>query len=162
MRWKAQKFLGKPESTEKEAYGFKSRNCPLIVEEVASFEHYLMMIIKNIQFENVKNDFQTKLKYDIPDTQKCEKILIPADKSRNIYRMETADYKILLHDNISKSYKKWDQIKINNINKDAKKIAAVLDLEDRIEKAQEKESYITLKNHKEDFPHKISCHLINS
>ena len=48
IRWKAQEFLGKPESTEKETYGFKSRNCPLIVEEVASFEHYLMMIIKNI------------------------------------------------------------------------------------------------------------------
>ena len=75
--------------------------------------------------------------------------------------METAGYKKLLHDNKTKSYKKWDQIKINNINKDAKKIAVVLDLEDRIEKAQEKESYITVKDHKEDFPHKISCHLIN-
>ena len=52
--------------------------------------------------------------------------------------METAGYKKLLHDNKTKSYKKWDQIKINNINKDAKKIAVVLDLEDRIEKAQEK------------------------
>ena len=39
IRWKALEFLGKLESTEKETYGFKSRNCPPIVEEVANFEH---------------------------------------------------------------------------------------------------------------------------
>ena len=55
-----------------------------------------------------------------------------------------------------------DQRKINNINRDAKKIATDFDLEDRIEKMQESESYISVKDHKEDFPHKISCRLINS
>ena len=47
--------------------------------------------------------------------------------------METADYKKLLHDNVIKTYKKLDRRK-NNINKDAKKMAVLLDLEDRIEK----------------------------
>ena len=42
-------------------------------------------MIKNIQFKYIKNDFQTKLKEDILNIQKCEKVLIPADKSRNIY-----------------------------------------------------------------------------
>ena len=32
---------------------------------------------------------------------------------------------------------------------------------DRTEKLQETEAYITIKNHKEDFPNKISCRLIN-
>ena len=41
---------------------------------------------------------------------------------------------------------------MNRINKDAKKIPLVLDLEDRIDKMQE--------NHKEDFPHKLSCLLV--
>ena len=132
IRWKALEFLGNLESTEKETYGFKSRNCPPIVEEVANFEHDLMMMIKNIQFKNINNDFQTKLRNNISDIQKCEKILIPADKSRNIYKMETADYKKLLHER--RTYKKSDQRKIDNINKDAKKIALVLDLEHRIEK----------------------------
>ena len=91
-------------------------------------------MIKNIQFKNIKNDFQTKLKNDISDIQICQKVLVPADKSRNIYKMETADYKKLLHDNITRTYKKSDQRKIDNINKDAKKIALVLDLEHRIEK----------------------------
>ena len=83
IRWKAPEFLGKLESTEKETYGFKSRNCPPIVEEAANFEHDLMMMIKNMQFTKINNDFQTKLKNDISEIQKCEKVLIPADKSRN-------------------------------------------------------------------------------
>ena len=40
-------------------------------------------------------------------------------------------------------------------------IAKDLELEDRIEKMHESECYITVKDHKEDFPHKISCRLIN-
>ena len=132
IQWKALEFLGKLESTEKETYGFKSRNCPPIVEEVAHFEHNLMMMIKNIQFKYIKNDFQKQLKKDISEIQKCEKVLVPADKSRYIYKMETADYDKLLHDNITKTYKKSDQRNINNINRDAKKIAVDLDLEDRI------------------------------
>ena len=89
-------------------------------------------------------------------TSRNVKRFLPADKSRNTYKMETADYKKLLHDNITRTYKKSDQRKINNIDKDAKKIALVLDLEGRIEKMQESERYITIKYHNEDFPHKIN------
>ena len=35
-----------------------------------------MMMIKNIQFKYIKNDFQTKLKEDILNIQKEEKVLI--------------------------------------------------------------------------------------
>ena len=73
--------------------------------------------------------------------------------------MEVANYKKFLHDNITTTYKKADQRKFNNINRDAKKIAIDLDLEDRIKKMQESESYITVNDHKEDFPHKISRRL---
>ena len=75
--------------------------------------------------------------------------------------MEAANYKKLSHDNVTTTYKKADQRKINNINRDPKKIAIDLDLEDRIEKMQKSESYITVKDDKEDFPHKMSCRLIN-
>ena len=43
-----------------------------------------------------------------------------------------------------------------------KKIALVLDLEHRIEKMQQSESYVTVEDYKEDFPPKISCRLINT
>ena len=64
IRWKALEFLGKLDSTEKETYGFKSKNCPRIVEEVANFEIDLMTMINNIQFKFINNQFQTKLKGD--------------------------------------------------------------------------------------------------
>ena len=99
-------FLGKLDSTENEAYGFRSRKCPPVVEEVANFENDLMTMIKNIQFKYIKNDFQTKFKEDILNIQKCEKVLMPVDKSRNIYKMEVANYKKLLHENITITYKK--------------------------------------------------------
>ena len=51
--------------------------------------------------------------------------------------------------------------KLHNINKSAKKITEKLPLSDRIEKMQETEAYITIKDHKESFPNKIRCRLIN-
>ena len=52
----------------------------------------------------------------------------------DLYKMEAANYKKLLHENMAITYKKADQRKINNINRDAKMIAIDLDLKDRIEK----------------------------
>ena len=88
------------------------------------------------------------------------KIFVPADKSRNIYKMDSETYEKLLHENITKTYKKTDKKRLRAINVDAKKVAKDLELEDEIEKMQESECYITVKDHKEDFPHKI-CRLIN-
>ena len=51
--------------------------------------------------------------------------------------------------------------KLHNINKSAKKITEKLPVSDRIEKMQETEAYITIKDHKESFPNKIRCRLIN-
>ena len=56
-----------------------------------------------------------------------------------MYKIETADYKKLLDNNLTQAFKKSDQRKVNDINKDSKKIAVVVEL--RIEKIQENESY---------------------
>ena len=75
--------------------------------------------------------------------------------------MDRETYEKLLHENIKKTCKKTDKKSVRAINVDAKKIAKDLELEDRIEKMQKSECYITAKDYKEDFPHKISCRLIN-
>ena len=75
--------------------------------------------------------------------------------------MEKDDYNKLLMENITKTSKKSSKTKVNKINYNAKRIAEDLLLEDRIEKIYEKEAYITIKDHKKDFPNKISCRLIN-
>ena len=71
--------------------------------------------------------------------------------------MEKEQYNKLLHENITKTYKKTNKNRINAIKKTAKKIASDLELEDRIDKMQESECYITIKDHKEDFPNKLYC-----
>ena len=62
---------------------------------------------------------------------------------------------------MTKTFKKSDQRKVNNVNSHAKRITEKLPISDRIEKLQETEAYITIKEHNEDFPNKISCRLIN-
>ena len=75
--------------------------------------------------------------------------------------MEKDEYKKLLFENVTKTYKKTTEEKLKAINKGAKTIAQKLELDDRVEKMQESQCYITVKDHKEDFPHKISCRLLN-
>ena len=47
------------------------------------------------------------------------------------------------------------------MNSHAKEITPKPPISDRIEGTEETEAYITIKEHKEDFPNKISCRLIN-
>ena len=58
-------------------------------------------------------------------------------------------------------YKKYTFNKVRNINNKAKKITENLPVADRIDKLQEKEAYITIKDHEDDFPNRIPCRLIN-
>ena len=118
-------------------------------------------MIKGVEFRQICNSFQGKLKNDIERIKKSHKIFIFADKSRNIYDVEQEEYKKLLKENITKNYKKSNLKKLHNINKSAKKITEKLPISDRIEKMRETEAYITIKDHKESFPNKISRRLIN-
>ena len=136
MRWKTLEFLGNLHSSDKVTFGFKSRNCSPIVEELENFENELMFMIKNIQFRKVNSSFQRQLNEDIKQIKRDTKIFVSADKSRNTYKMDSETYEKLLHENIAKTYKKTDKKKVRAINIDAKKIAKDLELEDRIEKMQ--------------------------
>ena len=151
MRWKALQFLGKLEENNKETYGFKSRICPQSVDELSKFEDDLMLMIKNIDFRNVYSKFQEKLKYVITKIRSSKKVIVPADKTRNLYKMEKEDYNKFSSENITKTYKKSNRNKVNKLNLDAKKIADKSLISDRIDQLQKNEAYITVKDHKENF-----------
>ena len=51
--------------------------------------------------------------------------------------------------------------KVYDINNETNSIAKQLSIDDRIEEMYENESYITIKDHKQNFLNKISCRLIN-
>ena len=161
MRWNALAFLGKLQKDEAEKQGFRSRNYPPVVNELTNFENDMQLMIKNISFKRANNPFQTQLKNDIDNTKSSNKIIVPADKSCNIYKLEKNDYDKLLTGNITKAFKKSSRTKVNNINYNTKRITENLSLEDRVEKRYENEAYITIKGHKKDFSNKILCRLIN-
>ena len=84
-----------------------------------------------------------------------------ADKTTNIYKLPPQDYKKLLHENITKSYKKSPTRLEKSINLEAKEIAAGVKLDDRIEYMAKAPAYITLKDHKDNFRSAHPCRLIN-
>ena len=86
---------------------------------------------------------------------------ILADKTNNLYEISIENYNKLLLDNVTKSYKKAPETLKNNINKEAKKIATDLNLAERIQKFTEKNAFVTLRDHKDNFLRNTPCRLIN-
>ena len=86
-------------------------------------------MVRNIEFKNVKSSFQQQLQNDMKSMKKNAKLLIPADKINNLYRLTTDEYNKLLTENISKSYKKTDKSPLNSTNTEAKTISKDLKLE---------------------------------
>ena len=117
----------------------------------------MMLMVKNIEFRKIGNNFQQKVKDDIKDMKSINKVFVPADKSRNIYKLENEQYSKLLRENVTKTYQKSNFNKVCNINNKVKKITENLPVADRIDKLQEKGADITIKNCKDDFPNEISC-----
>ena len=109
MRWKTLQFFGELEENNKETYGFKSRICPQSVDELNKFEKDLFLMIKNIDFKNVHNKFEGKLKHDIIEIRNSNKVIVPADKSHNLYKIEKEDQNKFLSKNITKRYKKLNR-----------------------------------------------------
>ena len=103
---------------------------PPAVEEITQFENYLLLLIKNLKFKKVHNDFQMTLPDGIKEIKASSEMFVSADKSRHIYKMEKDEYKKLLQDSITKTYKKSNGRKLRDINFAAKKIAEKLSIAD--------------------------------
>ena len=131
------------------------------MEELREFECNLHLMIKNVVFKKVNNSFQTQLLNYVKKIKETDKMFVPADKSRNIYLLSKDEYQKLLTENITKAYKMTNRNKVYDINNEAKSIAKQLSNDDRIERMYENKPYITIKDHKEHFPNKISFRLIN-
>ena len=138
MRWKTLEFLGKlsSDNNNNQTFGFPSTKCVPPANELADFEKDMMLMVKNIQFRKISNNFQQKLKDDIRDIKSINKVFVPADKSRNIYKLENEQYSKLLRENVTKTYKKSNFNKVRNTNNKAKKITENLPVADRIDKLQ--------------------------
>jgi hypothetical protein len=161
MRWKAL-FYEKPELTSmKNTYGFKTNKAPPQMEHLIPFENHLYDMIRNIQFSGRRNAFQRELNRDMTKIKTSTDLLIPADKTTNLYSMKADTYNKLLHDNVTKAYRKSNDSCKNDIDLEGKQIVDNLELTDRMEVFAERDAFITLKDHKDNFSSKPSCRLIN-
>ena len=142
-------------------YGFKTPKTPPQQPLLKAFENDMYSIIQKIDFNPRLNDFQQKLRRDYRDINSSNKLLVPADKSTNMYELDVEQYNKLLAENITKSYKKASSNPKNDIDLEAKAIASSLGLSDRVQCLAEKEAFITLKDHKDNFINKPACRLIN-
>ena len=80
-----------------------------------------MLMLKNIQFRHINSTFDEQLKKDIQEIWQSNQLFESADKSRNIYKINKEDYEKLMHENITKRYKKTNESKIKTIKKSAKR-----------------------------------------
>jgi len=106
MRWKAHQLLNQTKTPAEESYGFKSRNLPLQVNDLISFQNGMTDLFQNIKFKDTKCSFQSKLNNDFKNkVKKLDSLLIPADKTTNVYAMNTTSYDKLITENETKTYK---------------------------------------------------------
>ena len=107
MRWKAHFFLKGEKSQEKTNYfGRPPNKTPPTILEQKAFEEDLLNIIENIRFRDTKNNFQETLANDLKKINSSENMFVFTDKTRNIYETSLETYNKLLHDNITKTYKR--------------------------------------------------------
>ena len=75
--------------------------------------------------------------------------------------MDKGQYEKLLRENITKTYRKANGKTEENISHELKYITNKLEVPDRVEKMAQRQAFISLKDHKENFQNNPKCRLIN-
>ena len=88
------------------------------------------------------------------------KLIVAADKTTNFYKIYPKDYQELVSINVQKEYKKEKVQNVQKVNKAHKRIVKKLGLQDRVFKTCQRESFVTLKDHKENFQNNPKCRLL--
>ena len=98
---------------------------------------------------------------DLKSLQNKNQVIVFADKTTNLYKMDMDNYNKLLRENITKKYKKTPANATDEINQNAKSVAAPLQVADRMDVIASKNTFITLKDLKDNFASNPKCRLIN-
>ena len=160
MRWKAFFYMNRSEDTQ-ETYGLKSLNCPPKIKEMVPFEKDLWNLVNKSKFRKIKSKFQRQLNEDIREIKRSNKVLVFADKTSNIYKLDTDEYKKLRTEAITSTYKKVPD-KINDkINTEGKRIMKNKTALNRMFINGKNNCFITLKDHKTNFLNNPKTRLLN-
>ena len=162
MKWKAYHYMNNSKDNKSiNTYGMKTLNCPPQIKEMAFFEKELFGTIETLKFETERSEFQKKLKTDIKNINTTKTTLTFADKSTNLYHVTKEKYNNLLNNAVTSTYKKANINISNKINEQGKKLIEDDFIINRMHINGNNESFITLKDHKENFANKPKVRLIN-
>ena len=82
-----------------------------LTKKLLRFEDEFCNVVYKMEFKKFNSNFQSKLRTYIKTIQKSKYVYIFADKTSNVYKYRPEEYKKLLHDNITKDYKKLQTIR---------------------------------------------------
>ena len=142
---------------------FTTNKCAPMCPKLLSFESELFDLVNSISFKHKFNNFQKNLRNQINSIKKSNKLIVFADKTNNLYKIGPKNYYKLLNNSITKDYKICDKNSVDRINSCAQEILVKNNISGkRIRKLTNSKSYITIKDHKDNFPATIKCRLINT
>ena len=156
MRWKVihcnnNNSIANNKKENTEWYGLKSLYSPRQVKELIPFENDLVELIRNIKFRKIRNTFQEKLKEDIKLIKDSHKRMTFAGKTSSLYRLTKEQYDQLIMNSITTSYRKANSNIKKQINKTGKNLMRDKEMIKRMETNEERNSFITIKDHNENF-----------
>ena len=162
MSWRAWHALNPDKNSGIETYGFNTTRAPPAVPELREFQQDVIGLLKKVKFRRVNSDFQRMMKKDLNDIIKGDKVVVSADKTNNLYKLEVDAYRKSMAEEVTASYKKVGRRGIEKTNKEAAKLVSKLDIEDRVDVFAESEPFVLVKDHKEGFPARVKNRLVNT
>ena len=160
MRWKLFSIKNQ-NANSKQTYGFKTTKTAPQMVELKAFEEDVYKLISNVEFRQVNNDFQTSMQETINAVKASKDIIIESDKTRNLYTIPVNEYKSTLKNTITKDYKKTVPVNVNTVNREAADLTFELGISDRVDEYVQAEAFVTVKDHKPNFPDRKEYRLLN-
>ena len=125
------------------------------------FEKDLWNLVNKLKFRKIKSNFQRQLNEDISVIKRSNKVLIFADKTSNIYKLDTDEYKKLISEAVTSTYKKVPN-KINDkINTEGKRVMEIKTALNRMFINGKNNRFITLNNPNANFLNNPKTRLLN-
>ena len=114
--------MNRSEDNTQETYGLKPLNCPRKIKDMVPFEKDLWNLVNKLKFQKIKRKFQRQFQEDIKLIKRSNKVLVFPDKTSNIHKIDTDEYKRLTTEAITSTYKKVPDKTDDKINTESKRI----------------------------------------
>ena len=167
LRW-AFLFFMKPKAFNNDnkanKYKLKNDKFPDKVNHpsLEAFEKELWQMVENVEFKRTNCAYMTKLKIEKEKISNENDLIIKADKSSNMYKINKDRYLEIVQNEISKTYKRvTNPSKIKNMDLNAKNTTDKLGISERIQKTKKAFAKVQVKDHKERFPNDVEYRLLN-